>query len=622
MLQSMRENLKGAVAVVVLGIFIVPLVLFGVDQLQMGSGGGNDVASVNGEDIVLRQLQREIAFDRIRMQQQMDLSETDPRLDDSALRGPALDRLVGREALLQEARKGGMGVDKDTVWRDIMQTDAFVVDGKFDYELFKQRISNFYTPATYLDATSKDYVLRQLGNAITNTAFVTDADLALIASITQQARTFYSIDIPKDSVGELVASDEDIQQYYEENTARYTDPEKLSVDYVTLSLDALAEQNPAPEADVKAAYDIEVAEFNADPKIEVAHILIEEGEDQATELQAVKDKLAAGETFEAVAEAHSDDLGSNAMGGVLGELVEDAFPETFVEAAKKLAAGEISEPIETDAGVHIIKVIDIANAQPPTFEERKAVLAKQLARQNALELYVNGMAKLDELTFGADNLEVAASELGLTVVTSDFFSRSGGAGIAASRDVVTAAYAEDVLEQGQNSRVLELAGDKAVVLRLNTHQEAAVKPLETVKASIKTQLETQKANEALQAKAEAVTLRLKQGVEPEALAKELDYAYVSHENVKRSNFEVDRALVTKVFSLPRPLGDAPVFESVNTADGFSIVGLISVTDGEVGTLTEQEVGAIKAQLGYQVGQTDMALFEQAVLAAADIEKSQ
>ncbi len=620
MLQSMRENLKGAVAVVVLGIFIVPLVLFGVDQLQLGSGGGNEVASVNGEDIVLRQLQREIAFDRIRMQQQMNLSETDPRLDDSALRGPALDRLVGREALLQEARNGGMGVDKDTVWRDIIKTQAFVVDGKFDYDLFKQRISNFYTPATYLDTTSKDYVLRQLGSAITNSAFVTDADLSLIASITQQARTFYSIDIPKDSVGELVASDEEIQQHYEENTALYTDPEKLSVDYVTLSLDSLAEQNPVPEADIKAAYDIEVAEFNADPKIEVAHILIEKGDDQATELQVVQDKLAAGEAFEAVAKAHSDDLGSNAVGGVLGELVEDAFPKAFVDAAKQLAAGEISEPVETDAGVHIIKVIDIVNTEPPTFDVRKPVLAKQLARQNALELYVNAMAKLDELTFGADNLEAAANELGVTVETSDFFGRSGGTGIAASRDVVTAAYADDVLKQGQNSRVLELAGDKAVVLRLNTHHEATVKPLETVKASIKAQLDTQKVNEALQAKAEAVTLKLKQGAEPQAVAKEYDYAYVSHESVKRSNFEVDRALVTKAFSLPRPL-DTAVVESVSTAEGFSIVGLISVTDGEVGALTEQEVNAIKSQLGYQVGQTDMALFEQAVLATAEIKKS-
>lgn len=621
MLQSLRENLKGAVAVVVLLIFIVPLVLFGVEQLFVGSVGGTEAATVNGEDISVRELQREIQFDKMRMQQQYDLSPTDPKLDDSELRGPALDRLVRRMALYQAAKDGSMGAGKDALWQNIAAVEGFQVDGKFDYQLFKDRISNFYTPATYLDASAKDHVLGQLNKGLTESTFITEADVQLIASITQQQRSFYSVDIPKASVSDISVTEEEIKEYYESNSARYMEPEKATVEYIELSLDDIANQNPASEEEVKSAYEIEVSEFNADPKYQVAHILIEDDADSEKAVSEVSEKLAAGEAFETLAATYSDDLGSKEAGGNLGELVEDAFPSEFVDAAKSLAAGEVSAPVKTDAGTHFIKVLAIANAEPPKFDERKEALMKQLARQNAQEAYITKMAKMDELTFGVDNLEVAAAELGLQVNTSKAFTRGGGVGVAANREIVEATFAEDVLKQGQNSRVIEIAGDKAVVVRLKEHTEAALKPLETVKASIETQLKTQKTNSLLEAKADELQAELAAGSDPEALATENNYTYSLHEDVKRNNFEVSRALVTKAFSLARPQTDKPVYDKVKTAEGFSVVALVSVKDGEVGDLTEQEVSGIKGQLEYQIGQMEMTNFEQAVVAEAKIDAS-
>lgn len=619
MLQSLRENLKGAVAIFVLLIFIVPLVLFGVEQLFVGSAGGSEVATVNGEGISKLQLQREIESEKMRLQQQFNLSATDPQLDDSNLRGPALERLTRRNAMVQATLDGHMGVEKDVLWNDIITMEAFQVDGKFNYDVFKTRISGYYTPATFLDAVAKDYLLRQLNTGLTESTFTTQADLALIAAITQQERTFYAIDIPKIEMEELSVSEQEIKEYYDANTTRYMEPETASIRYIELSLDELAKKHEPAEADVKAAYDIEASEFQAAPKYNIAHILIEDKEGSDKAIAEVQEKLEEGADFAQLAQDYSDDLGSKGNGGELGELYEDAFPKPFVAAAKALQAGEVSGPVKSDSGTHFIKVLSIDDLTPPTFEERKAAIADQIARQNAREEYISSITQLDELTFGVDNLQQAADALGLKVQTSEFFTRNGGPGIAANQDVVAATFAEDVLQQNQNSRVMELPGDKAVVLRLNSHNEAALKPLASVSEEIKKQLVTQKSNELLKQKAEALQAKLVAGEMPEVVAETEGYTYAKHEKAKRNNFEISRAVINKAFELARPSGDSVVYGSVKTAEGYSVVGLMSVTDGSLEALSEQELAGIKNQLAYQIGQMEMSIFEQAVVKQADIE---
>src|SRR5688572_30698742 len=101
MLQSLRDNLKGTVAAFILAIFIIPLILFGVEQLFVGSVGGTDVATINGESISRVEFQRELALEKQRLQQRFELDADNPQLQDDVLSGPVLQRLVQREALFQ-----------------------------------------------------------------------------------------------------------------------------------------------------------------------------------------------------------------------------------------------------------------------------------------------------------------------------------------------------------------------------------------------------------------------------------------------------------------------------------------------------------------------------------------
>jgi peptidyl-prolyl cis-trans isomerase D len=611
MLQGLRDNLKGAVAIFVVVIFVVPLILFGVEQLFVGSVGGDDVATVGGVGISRRDLQRELVLEKQRLQQQFNLEANSPQLEDSALTGPVLDRMVKRLALFQAAQDAGMGASKELLWKQIAGIDAFKVDGKFSESVFKERISFAYTPATFLEASAQDFILGHLNSGVETSGFVTPADLKTLAAITRQKRTFFTITIPKSKAADVEVSDAEIESFYGDNPAQFTDPETVKIEYLELTLDALAEAAVVSDEEVKAAYDEEVANFQSDPKLSIAHILIEG--DKQDVIQEVSTKLAAGDDFSELAKKYSDDLGSKNQGGNLGVLTDDAFPEAFVTAAKALSVGSTSAPVKTDAGTHFIKLLENTNVTPPTFDERKDMIKGQLARQKAQDVYIEKMTKLEETTFGADSLAPAAEVLGLQVQTSPAFSRQGGGGIAQSSEVVEAAFAEDVLKQGYNSKVLELDGDRAVVIRLLESIPERVRPLADVKENIRTELRDKKQAESLAQQASELRAKISSGGSADTLAEEASYEYKFHDGVDRMTAGVNNVVLQKVFSMPRPDASAVIDQVALPDGGVSVIGLQTVQDGSVDGLEPEQLAGLKRQLAFQYNQAEMHSFENAII---------
>lgn len=622
MLQNLRDNLKGAVAVVVIAIFVVPLILFGVEQLFVGSVGGTDIATVNGEGVSKVKFQRELNFEKNRLAQQRGLDPSSPQLEDSVLSGPVIDRMVRKEALLQAAKEGGMGASKDELWQGIAQMEAFQIDGKFDQELFKERISYWFTPATFLEENANDYILDQFITGIRESAFITDEEMQVMASIAEQKRSFFELVIPRGDADSVKISEDEQRQFYEENSARFLEPESVIVNYIELSLDQLAKDVDVSEEEIKAVYDQEVSEFDAEPKYEVAHILLKTEEGRDEKITDIQTKLASDADFSELAKEYSEDLGSKASGGSLGVMIEDGYPPEFVEAAKNLQVGEVSQPVATDAGVHIIKLLSIQDAEPPSFDERKNSIKNQLARQKAQEDFVVKAAEMDEKTFGADNLKLAADQLGLEVQTSKSFTRTGGTGIAASNEVVSAAFAEDVLEQGHNSAVLNLEGDRSVVLRLKTHQPELLKPFESVKTEIERQLVQQKLDEQLKAKADSIIAELNGGGDAKQLSESQKFEYKEFDESARTNPDANPAVLRKVFSLPRPATEQDtVYDSaVMHGSGIAVVGLRKVIDGKLSDLPADQIENTRRQMVFQFNAAEQSATQTAIIEKAEIEK--
>jgi peptidyl-prolyl cis-trans isomerase D len=623
MLQNLRDNLKGTVATIVLIIFVVPLILFGVDQLFVDSAGSSGAGSVNGEEISPIELERELNFERQRRQQQFKLESNSPQLETSVLVGPVLQRMTRRLAIYQAATDMGMGASKDILWKRVSEMEAFQVDGKFNYDLFVERISpSGFTRSTFLKASAQDLVLQHVNNGIFNSAFVTDQEINILSAITKQKRSFFSVLIPKTIAENVSVSDEEVSEFYEKNADNYRTPEELTVEYVELSLESLSQSVDVPQADIKAAYDSEVGSFVADPKYKVAHILLKSKENRTATVSEINQKLAANVDFSDLAKSYSEDLGSKENGGNLGELSKEAFPKAFVEAVTALSVGSVSGAVETDAGIHFIKLLEKTNTEAPSFEDRKDALTRQLKLDSARNLFSKKMEVLGDATFSADSLSQAAEALSLEIKTSKPFGRKAtpGVDISSSAEVVAAAYANDVLLEGHNSRVLELPEDRAVVLRLKSHAPEAVKPFVLVQAEIKYQLISDKKSALLLEKANSFKDQVKSSSVAENLSKEMSYTYKLNENATRNSFELGGEVVRSVFALPRPADEgSPVLDVIQTQSGdYAVVGLLSVEDGLVSEMESEQVEALKGQLGYQLAQLGLTAYENSIVNGSKI----
>lgn len=622
MLQSLRDNLKGTVAVVVIIIFVVPLVLFGVEQLFVGSIGGNDVAEVNGEGIPVNDYRRALESEKSRRIEQFNLEADSPQLEEDVLRKPVLERLARAQALIQAAKDAGVGASKSILWPDVMAIEAFQVDGKFDKELFKERISfQGFTPGTFIDAVREDFLINVVRSGIASSSFLTAADVELIATITQQKRSFFTVTIPKEPFSDVEVSDEEMKEYYQQNQQRYIERETVVVDYLEISLDELAASVEVSDAQLKAAYEEEVKDFSPEPKYEIAHILLKEGDDQQQKVDEVKQALSSEKSFAELAKTYSEDLGSKSKGGELGELLVDVYPQNFVDAAMALQVGEVSPAVETDSGVHFIKLLNVKNVEPPSFEDRKDFIKKQLSRELAQSDYVNKMTLLEEKTFGQIPLADVAEELGLKLKTSPPFGRSGGPGISSNKEVSTAAYSDEVLKEGYNSAVLEIPGSKAVVIALKNHNPEKVKDFEVVKSAINSQLEREKVNAKVEAAAQELQASISSQEDAKSLAEEAGYEFELHEAASRSDFEINVSALRKAFALPRPSEEVPlVLDGASIpSGGYALVGLIEVIDGSVEDMEEAQLDAMKQQLSAQLGMSEYSNFEDNVYNSAEVK---
>lgn len=616
MLQSVRDNLKGTVAVIVIILFIIPMVLSGVGGSFLGSAAGTDAATVNGESISKMELNREVYAQKQRILAQDGVDPASDFLKDENLTGPVLDRLTRRTAMLVAAREGGMSISDQTINKIIIDQQDFYVDGKFDPERYRQLLaSNGFTPASYREVLKTELLMEQQAKGMTASGFVTQAELDAIVSVIDETRSFYSIKIPAEGVREQVTvSDAEVEEYYNANQQAFVEPEKLTVDYLELSVDKLAEDVEVAEADLRAQFEQELKAFSNQTEYQIAHLLI--SDENNANVEKVSERLAAGDDFATLVEEFSEDEGSKAAAGDLGVLTPGVYPEEFETAVYALEEGEVSPPVVTDAGTHFIKVTRKIEAEPPTYEERKDVIANQLKRIQAETTYVTMLDQLGEYTFSAGDLASASEQLNLEIKTSPLFQRDQGTGVANNQAFRDAAFSSEVLVDGQNSNVIELSNDRAVVLRKNTHEPEHIKPLEQVREQIVTTLTDQKVEELQQERANTLIASLKTAEDIEQVVKELGYELNEHQDVKRSDASVDRNVLSAAFAMSK---NGKYDSVVLNNNDYAVIGLTNVSPGSVDKMPEQRLKGLIAQLNRENANYALNVYQDQVFETAEVE---
>lgn len=666
MLQNIRDNSQGWIAKTIIGLIIMLLALTGVEAIFSSYGNQQNAAEVNGEPITQEQLRQAVEAQRNQLLQQLGAGFDASMLRDELLRGSALNGIIDRLLLIQGAREAGFALSSAALDQIIVETPEFQVDGKFSTVRFDQVLQQMgYSRLQFRQMLEQEMLIGQLRAGIAGTAFTTDVQLDAFARLEKQSRRFSMQKVSVDP-SSVVVTDEEISRYYNAQSEQFRSPEQVVVDYLKLRKDSFFDQVSVDEAAVRALYEKQTA--NLAEQRHAAHILIEVGGDldeakaqqKAEELRARLDK---GEDFAALAKEFSRDTGSAAEGGDLGFAGPGVYDPAFEKALYSLKDGEISAPVRSRFGWHLIRLLGVQAPEVPAFETLKPELVRELKSEQVEQRFVEASKQLETAAYESIDLAGPAAELGLSVQTSAPFGREGGADIAASPQVAQAAFSAPVLQERANSGLIELDPETVLVLHLKEHRKPEKLPLEQVRERIVQQLQRDKATEKARQEGEALLAQVKteafvptapvvpapvkpaaevaESVEPteattaaapvaetaastdKVEAKPVAAAPVGWqlvESASRIQEGIDGSILQAVFRMPKPAKDKVSYGNVVLKDGsFVVLRLEAVLEPEK-PLAEEQRQDYRRLLASRLGQQDFMAYMSARRLEAKVER--
>ncbi|MBD9484443.1 SurA N-terminal domain-containing protein [Pseudomonas sp. PDM14] len=619
MLQNIRDNSQGWIAKTIVGVIVALMAFTGFDAIVNSTSNARNAADVNGEKITLDTLNRAVEMQRRQYIQQFGKDFDVSQLDDKMLRESALNSLIERNLLLQGAKDAGLAFSQPALDQLILGMPLFQQEGKFNAARFDQVImQEGYTRMDFRQRLEQDVLISQLQAGLVGSSFLTDAELDTFVRLEKQTRDFAALTLHADSKS-VSLSDDELQAYYKDHSDNFMSPEQVVLDYVELKKDAFFDQVEVKDEELQELYQKEIAGLSE--QRQAAHILLEVN-DKLTDEQAkakldeAKKRLEQGEDFATLAKELSQDPGSATNGGDLGYAGPGVYDPAFEEALYALKQGEVSAPVRTDYGWHLIKLLGVQAADVPSFDSLKEKLVKDIKAPRVEQRFVEATKALEDAAFEASDLVQPAQEQGLQVKTTPAFGREGGSeGLTANRQVIQMAFSEDVLESGANSGAIELDPDTVVVVRVKEHKKPELLPFEAVVASIRETLTLQRAKEAVKANGAELLASLREGKAVE------QKDWKATEAVTRSQEGLDPVVLQALFRMPKPTeAGKPTFAGVSLNNGDYVLLRLEGVAAPDSALKDEEKVMYRRYLASRVGQQDFNAYRAELKAEADIER--
>lgn len=626
MLEIIRQGVKGWVGWSIIGLICLTFALFGLNSYFNGPVDPI-VANINGEEIKQSEFRRAYDQYRNRIRNMMGENYSPEMVEGMAAKENVLSGLIDEKVLFQAGANLGQYISDADLSEIVKNTPVFQKDGVFDRQTYIAILSrngmttDIYEARLRTDLLSKEF----MGNA-QQTMFVTDSQIDAQLRLQNQTREVaYGVISVEDYLPTVTIDEAEIQAYYDSNLENYQSPERLTVDYIDVSVDTLSKEVEIVEEDLLAFYEERRAQFVDPEQRSASHILLEvNGENDTAILAKLTDiqaRLAQGEDFSALATELSEDIGSAKKAGGLGYFPRGVMGDSFDTAVFELAAvGDVSDIVEGEGGYHLIKLTGIREPTEKGFDTVRTEVEALYRTQQAETKFYDLVEQLAELSYeNPENLEITAEELGLEIQTTEAFTRGGGTGIAADKKVIAAAFSDDVLANDLNSEVIELSKDRSVVLHLNTHTAASQLPLAAVSEIIKTRLSAEKAREQAMTVGEEKLAKLRAGELAETLFVD-DGAWQEKAAYTRTDAGLNPQIRQQVFAMPRPVAAQTLYKGFSVQNGnYIVAALYNVVDAEVievdAAIREQVLTQLKQSMGSSETQALIASLKD----AAEIE---
>jgi len=622
MLQAINDRIKGWLGALVIIMITIPFAFWGIES-YIGGGGQQFAAMVNGEEIPVNQFENAYSNQLARLNQQF--GSTLP-FSNEQIKEQVLDQLINSVVLEEGSYSSGYRVSDTSLKQSIAA--LFSRDGKFDRDYFENIVaSNGMTISQYEVRLRNELRVLQKRNAILASAILTDEEALQLAALQQQERDIRLIKFNVDTgSADIVVTEQDIEDYYNSNADRYMTPESVSVEYIEMTNDELANSIDVDEGRLAEMYDDYKRSALEKEERKARHILMQMGtsaennkEALMPRIEELQQKLNDGESFEELAAEYSDDPGSAKQGGDLGWVAMGEMVKPFEDALFSMNKGEVSGIVETQFGLHLIKLDDIRTPELQTLAEKRSEFEQELKQDAISGMFYDITENMAVTAYeNPESLDAVVDAVNKQPEKTELFTRDSGTGIAGNQKFRTEAFSSSVIEQGLNSDIIEITPNHVAVLRLLEHQPASKKALQEVRSDIENILRLKAAHEVTMAAAEEAKNQIIAGAAAETVLAD-NQIVEGPDTVKRTDpGNVDPVVVGAAFQMPYPENEKPSIQVVNLISGDIALVLLDKATTPV-EIANDQIKAVRQQLENDVANSDFEFALATLKDAAEIQ---
>ena len=602
MMQFIRERAQGLVAAAIILLLCLTFLLWGVES-YINAARQVVVAKVNGEEIPLHEFQA--AFQRMRQRAQADQGNgfNAEFWAEESTKKKALDMLVEERLLRQVAHQARLRIADAQLGEYFRASQAFLEDGKFSAARFQQVAQAMgLTPAGFETQVRSDLTVQQLRAGVALSAFSTRQEAGLLAQLLEQKRDIGFTILQPAKPDSITVSDADLATWFKAHEEDFRIPDKVNLEYLELKLDDLKAEVAVDDAALQTYYDAHKAQYTAQEERSVNHVLVQvpKGANEADIAKAKEKALAlraqitGGKTIEDVAKASSDDLGSRAEGGATGFFPKGVMAPEFEAAAFSMKQGELSEPVKTEFGFHLIRLNEIRGGGTKPFADARAEVEAAYRKEQAEAVFFDRAEKFsDAVNEHPDSLAAAGEKVGLKLATAERLTRADIDGKFSS-GVSTAIWAPEVLKEGMATTPIEIGPNRVVAVRVTAFEASRLPALADVRAVALERLQQEKVREATRDRGAAIVGRLKKGEDLKAVVDAEKLVWTDVKAANRESSELNRAVARAAFREPLANADSIAYLGVPMGSGaYAVVRVANLALPVVDKIEGRRVDVIK-----------------------------
>jgi len=523
MLITIRERASGVIGWTVAGVIILVFAVWGIGSYFEGV---SEIIVATADKIEINQqtYQQAMSDRRRRLVQMMGRNVDAELFSSTAFKRQVVEELIDTTLQNETLHASGFRISDAQLAALIQNTAVFHTDGQFDRDRYELLVQNSgMTIQGYESYQRQQGVVDQLVRGLGQSAIVSTNSIDKAWKLLDQRRIASYTTLEFDNfLDDIQVSETAIEKEYQANLDSYFKPASIQVDYLKLSVEDLGTRLDVDEADILRMYEDNPDRYRQPGSRSASHILLSVSPDAAdAQIDQVRQRASeivararGGESFASLAEVNSDDKGSAKRGGELGVIRPGTMVKPFEDSVFVMGEGEISEPVRTQYGFHVIRLDRITASRVQSLDQVRSEIEIEVRRLRAEERFNELAEILGSTVFEQpDSLEPAADHLGVKVMRSEWFTQDAGTGIAEFQVVRDAAFGNEVLIDGLNSELIEIDQDNLVAVRKVDYRARRQLDLNEARPGLEKRLRAVEASDKMEKAGEDLVARLKSGAD-------------------------------------------------------------------------------------------------------------